>query len=262
MKMVKSDKITRNEKILLLTSDKTPAQISHTLNSHGYEVWYTDEKIEDTEGFDMAISFGYRHILRGDVLHNDKCPIVNLHIGFLPYNRGVHPNFWSFYDGTPSGVTIHLIDEGIDTGDIIFQKYVNFDRNEKTFAQTHSRLIAEIEELFIENMQVILSKSFTSFPQRGTGTYHEIADLPEEFAGWQSVIRDEIARLDKLVKDQTLAKNDIIDEIENARKSNNVNWMDLLRLAFLESPNEARKIVRRINHDDNRISDLVKQLGE
>jgi folate-dependent phosphoribosylglycinamide formyltransferase PurN len=261
-KMVKSDKITRNEKILFLKSDKTPTKIIHTLNSDGYEVWYTDEKIEDTEDFDMAISFGYRHILRGDVLHNDKCPIINLHIGFLPYNRGVHPNFWSFYDGTPNGVTIHLIDEGIDTGDIIFQRYITFDRNEKTFAQTHSRLIAEIEELFIKNMQVIVSKSFTSFPQRGVGSYHKAADLPEEFAGWQSVIRDEIARLDKLVKDQTSEKNYIIDQIENARKSNNVNWMDLLRLVFLRSPNEAREIVKRINNDDKNISDLFKRLGE
>jgi methionyl-tRNA formyltransferase len=215
MEMVEPDRITRNEKILFLKSERTSTKIIQVLNSDGYKVWYTEEMIEDTEDFDMAISFGYRHILRGDVLHNDKCPIINLHVGFLPYNRGVHPNFWSFYDGTPSGVTIHLIDEGIDTGDIIFQRHVNFDRQEKTFRQSHNRLIDEIEDLFIKNREIILSKSFTSFPQRGPGSYHEVADLPEEFGGWDSVITDEIARLDKLMKNKISEKNAIIDEIEN-----------------------------------------------
>jgi hypothetical protein len=38
--------------------------------------------------------------------------------------------------------------------------------------------------------------------------------------------------------------------------------MDLLRLAFTSAPKEAGEIVRRINTDDNKISDLLKQLGE
>ena len=262
IRMVESGKVTQSAKILFLKSKGTETRIIETLISDGYEVWYTDGIIEDTERFDLANSFGYRHILKGDVLHNDKCPIINLHIGFLPYNRGADPNFWSFYEGTPSGVTIHLIDEGIDTGDIIFQRYVNFDPQEKTFAQSYNRLIEEVEDLFIENREIILSKSFTSFPQRGPGSYHKVADLPEEFGGWDSLITDEIVRLDKLLKNKVSKKSTIIDEIENARKSNNVNWMDLLRLAFLRSPSEAREIVRRINKDDNRISDLFKQLGE
>ena len=40
--------------------------------------------------------------------------------------QGAHPNFWSFYDNTPSGVTIHLIDAGIDTGDVLYQKKLIF----------------------------------------------------------------------------------------------------------------------------------------
>jgi len=54
----------------------------------------------------------------------------------------------------------------------------------------------------------------------------------------------------------------IIDAIEQVRAANNVNWMDLLRLAFTSAPKEAGEIVRRINTDDNKISDLLKQLGE
>jgi len=54
----------------------------------------------------------------------------------------------------------------------------------------------------------------------------------------------------------------IIDEIEKVRTKNNVNWMDLLRLAFTYAPNEAKKLMKKIDHEDNRISDLIKKLSK
>ena len=55
---------------------------------------------------------------------------------------------------------------------------------------------------------------------------------------------------------------DIINKIEKIRSKNNVNWMDLLRLAFRLSPNQARKLVGKINLEDKRISNLLKRLGK
>ncbi len=54
----------------------------------------------------------------------------------------------------------------------------------------------------------------------------------------------------------------IIDEIELVRTRNNVNWMDVLRLAFTHAPNEAKELMKKIDTEDNRISKLVKQLSE
>jgi len=54
----------------------------------------------------------------------------------------------------------------------------------------------------------------------------------------------------------------IIGEIEKIRTKNNVNWMDILRLAFTHAPEEAKKMMKKIDHEDNRISDLVKKLSE
>ena len=54
----------------------------------------------------------------------------------------------------------------------------------------------------------------------------------------------------------------IIDEIEKVRSKNNINWMNILRLAFKYSPSEARKIVTKINEDDGRISKLLKTLSQ
>ena len=54
----------------------------------------------------------------------------------------------------------------------------------------------------------------------------------------------------------------IIDEIEQIRSKNNVNWMDILRLAFKSSPSEAKLLMKKIDHSDNRISELMKKLSK
>ena len=54
----------------------------------------------------------------------------------------------------------------------------------------------------------------------------------------------------------------IIDAIEKVRSKNNINWMNILRLAFRHSPSEAREIVAKINEDDGEIGELLKQLSE
>ena len=52
----------------------------------------------------------------------------------------------------------------------------------------------------------------------------------------------------------------IIDKIEKIRSKNNVNWMNILRLAFKLDPKSASKIMKKINYDDKKISDLLKKL--
>lgn len=49
--------------------------------------------------------------------------LFNLHLGLSPYYRGVGTNFWPLHDGRPEyvGATVHLLDEGIDSGPILFQ---------------------------------------------------------------------------------------------------------------------------------------------
>ena len=52
----------------------------------------------------------------------------------------------------------------------------------------------------------------------------------------------------------------IINKIQKIRSKNNVNWMNILRLAFKHDPNNASKIMSKINTDDKKINDLVKKL--
>src|SRR4051812_27787613 len=64
---------------------------------------------------DFLVSYGYRHIIGADILAQFPRRAVNLHISYLPWNRGSDPNLWSLLDGTPTGVTIHYLEAGIDT---------------------------------------------------------------------------------------------------------------------------------------------------
>ena len=54
----------------------------------------------------------------------------------------------------------------------------------------------------------------------------------------------------------------IIDQIEKIRSKNNVNWMNILRLAFKLDANQAKKIMKKINYDDKQISKLLTKLGK
>ncbi len=53
----------------------------------------------------------------------------------------------------------------------------------------------------------------------------------------------------------------IIDKIEKVRTTNNINWMDILRLAFKKSPEEAKKLMKKINSKDKKISELLNKLS-
>ena len=54
----------------------------------------------------------------------------------------------------------------------------------------------------------------------------------------------------------------IINQIEEVRSKNNINWMDVLRLTFKLSPNEAKKLVKKINIQDSKISNLLEKLSK
>ena len=185
------------KRILFLGYSESQTKIIDALISNNCLVDYTDNKIEPVAGYDYVISYGYRHILKQNVIDGFGCPIFNLHISYLPYNRGANPNFWSFYDNTPSGVTIHLIDGGVDTGPIVIQQYVNFSKSDDTFEKTYAVLVERIESLFLEFLPSFITDDWKARKQRGVGTHYYLRDLPSNFSGWNSNIEEELERLDK-----------------------------------------------------------------
>ena len=73
---------------------------------------------------DVLLSVFYDKILKPHVLQLPTIGAVNVHFGLLPYNRGSFPIPWAIIDGNDPGVTMHHMDPGVDTGDIIAQMAV------------------------------------------------------------------------------------------------------------------------------------------
>ena len=188
--------------ILFLGYDSSKTKIIDSIRKLGVRVIHQDKKeIEESkfESVDLVISFGYRHLLSETIVEKYS-PIINLHVSYLPFNRGSFANFWSFYDETQSGVSIHLIDKGIDTGDILYQKKIDFDPKKMTFRETYNILLEQIEKLFLDNISQILSLKYPLIKQSHKGTYHHSKDFPSEFRGWDENIDKEINRLKNLRK--------------------------------------------------------------
>jgi methionyl-tRNA formyltransferase len=129
------------------------------------------------QGFDFGLSYRYKKIIRRDVIDYFGGKLINLHISFLPWNRGHDPNLWSCIDGTPKGVTIHRVDAGIDTGDILLRKEVPVDLETDTLRTSYDKLSRALEELFISNSGALLANEIPAAAQNlGAGSFHYAKD--------------------------------------------------------------------------------------
>ena len=171
------------------------------LSSFGDKVTTTEAPlIADSECLfnnDFIISYGYRHILKKDILDRFPNKAINFHISLLPWNRGADPNLWSFLEDTPKGVTIHYLDYGIDTGDILAQQEVDY-MPEDTSRTSYERLSKTMEELFRKEWPNIRSGKQKSIPQPDGGSYHRLSDRAAfEYLltkGWDTPVADLIGK--------------------------------------------------------------------
>ena len=126
---------------------------------------------------DIGLSIFFGYVLSKEIIDLFPLGIVNLHPSYLPYNRGTYPNVWSIVEGTPSGITLHYIDKGIDTGDIIAQKEVSVE-----WTDTGETLYRKLERasvvLFREQWPLIREGKEQRTSQSGMeGTYHPTQDV-------------------------------------------------------------------------------------
>lgn len=127
----------------------------------------------------LIVSYNYSHIVTDDVIDYMSNRIINLHISYLPWNRGASPNFWSFIDDTPKGVTIHLMSKGLDRGDVLYQEEMFFDETKETMESTYNKLHEKIVSLFKLHWKDLYENSVLPHKQIEGGTYHSIKDFQQ-----------------------------------------------------------------------------------
>lgn len=175
---------------ILFLGGNMAMSLADWLTHKGEDIVYIEDKIniEDVTKIkpEFIISYNYKYIIPKEIIDYVNGKAINLHISYLPYNRGSHPNVWSFLENTPKGVTIHYIDEGIDTGDIIIQKEVFIDENKETLKSSYEILHKEIQQLFKENWDKIKNGMIPRRPQSGKGSIH----FKREFSLFEPFIKE------------------------------------------------------------------------
>lgn len=140
--------------------------------------------------------FGY--ILPGSVLDLFPLGVFNVHPGLLPYNRGSFPNVWSIVEDTPAGVTIHRMDEGVDTGPIVTQQLVA-KRITDTGETLYRRLEDASTQLFSRTWPRLVRGDYTLTPQNpNDGSSHR---------------RRDVHRIDLIELNQRYLARDLIDRL-------------------------------------------------
>lgn len=78
-------------------------------------------------------------IIKPETLRAVPAPFINYHAGINPKYRGQHPGYWALATGDVenAGITIHLVDEGVDTGGVLYQARVAFDRDDTIATYQH-----------------------------------------------------------------------------------------------------------------------------
>ena len=186
------------KKILFLGYNSKETKLVKFLKKTNQVFEFGQKKLDKRfiKNFDLLISFGYKHIIKEKILKSLKRPAINLHISYLPYNRGAHPNFWSFVEKTPKGVTIHEISKKIDDGKIIKRKKLHFKiTKSSTFESTYKKLFSEIEKLFIDNSKNIILGTYKCKKYKQKGTVHKKKDLPKNISSWNIKILSYLSNL-------------------------------------------------------------------
>ncbi|MBC8173356.1 MAG: phosphoribosylglycinamide formyltransferase [Chitinophagales bacterium] len=136
-------------KIFTAQEWKYPKQIAGYLKSHHVE---------------FIVLAGYLKLIPAEFITEFHGRIINIHPALLPrfggkgmYGRNIHQNVFDSKE-THTGITIHLVNEKYDDGEIIFQKIVSIDENdtpetiEKKVRQLEQEFFPQVVEAYIQNI--------------------------------------------------------------------------------------------------------------
>jgi hypothetical protein len=98
-------------------------------------------------GVDLIVVAGFSRILKRPLIDAPRLGCINVHLSLLPLYRGPEPTYWVLANfEQKTGVTIHYVDEGIDSGDIILQRELGIRPKEMltTLTELSARMAAEL----------------------------------------------------------------------------------------------------------------------
>lgn len=179
------DKKTGRKQIL------TPPPVKELALKHNIEV-FQPEKFNNQENRDiisrlnpeLIVVVAYGKILPADVLHSAKHGSINVHASLLPKYRGCAPIQWAILNGEKeTGVCIMQMDEGIDTGDVLYTEKTEIGINE-TSEELFERLSALGADALSKVIELIKENQIKPVKQVGESSYAPMIDKSISRIDW------------------------------------------------------------------------------
>ncbi|OOX95341.1 methionyl-tRNA formyltransferase [Campylobacter coli] len=159
---------------------------------------YTDTNVNSKEFLnelqkypnDLLVSMSFDQIFKDEILKLYSKKIINCHAGKLPFYRGRNILNWALInDEKEFGITVHFIDKGIDTGDIILQKTYEI-KDSDDYTTLLNLCHRECANLLYESLILFLNNEVNSYKQTGGGFYCPKRKKGDEIINWTQNTRE------------------------------------------------------------------------
>ncbi len=144
---------------------KTDPSIMDLAKSHSIPVFQDIDKIIELPSFELLISVQYHEILHQKHIDCAQELAINLHMAPLPEYRGCNQFSFAIIEGAEEfGTTLHVMEAGIDSGDILFER--RFPILDTESVQTlHQKTTMESIQLFEDSIAKIIQGNYQRQPQ-------------------------------------------------------------------------------------------------
>ena len=146
---------------------------------------------------ELFVVVAYGQILPGSILKIPKYGAINVHASLLPKYRGASPIAWAILRGEKmTGVTTMIMDEGMDTGNILLQAEIPIGK-EETAETLHNRLASLGAQLLLETVGRMKAGNLRPLPQEHSkATYAPLLKKEDGQIDW----RKEAEEIDRRVR--------------------------------------------------------------
>ena len=155
--------VAKNNKIAFIATNKNSHHIVEYARSNSIPLFIGNPRLDRFKKFvgeidhEFSLSINYLFLLDSETITRLK-PIINFHGSLLPKYRGRTPHVWAIINNEQfSGVTAHYIDEGCDTGDILYQEKIPISPNDtgssllNKFIVVYPKVIKSVISAFSSN---------------------------------------------------------------------------------------------------------------
>ena len=159
---------------------------------------------------DYIVGIHFPYIVPESVLEVSGRGFLNLHPAYLPFDRGWHTASWAILEGTAAGATLHFMDKGLDTGDIILQKQLQVSEDDTADTLYRKLKLLELEVFRAAWPQIQCGEPTRTKQNPNAGTLHKRKDLLQP--GIQEIDLDQPTTARELLARLRALTTDRLDE--------------------------------------------------